>query len=472
MKIFNIKTIILSILSIWLITSCSIDNIKPIAQLTEDNVVFDEGSANRLLNRVYNSFRESDIPLVQAGLSYWGIEQNMGSALNGTNTWPTNEDTGEAVIVRELYTAMYFAINNANYLIEAIEAGKASDLTDPRKSEILGEAKFLRAMAHFRLLRTHGQFFDKTSQYGIVVLTEPMRGAVSYARNTVQETYDAILTDLEYAANNAGSGKAHYYVSSTTARAFLAKVQLYYGDFENAATNAMAVINNTDGYDLAPDFVSIFENRWGEETLFAPYVNGPEELTLFTSSAFRNSCIPSDYFRNIADLSDGIADGTVATTGEPTSGYDFRFQYNYGADTRGPNSIGKYPLASRASGQGNTFYYARMAEVYLIYAEAEARRAGGNLTNSLNMLNAVRNRVNMPLKTLSDKATLLQDILEEKMLELFIEDAESWFDFVRYDQLGDIDISTYKSTLSDETKFILPFPDAATAGNGNLILNP
>ena len=181
---------------------------------------------------------------------------------------------------------------------------------------------------------------------------------------------------------------------------------------------------------------------------------------------------PSSYFTNIADLSDGVADAVDETSGEPLSGYDSRYQYNYGLDTVGPNGGGKYPLAGATAGQGHTYFYMRMAEVYLIHAEAEARRQGGSLSSALGSLNAVRDRANMELKVLSDKSTLLEDILEEKLLELFLEDAETWYDFVRYDRIGDINISDYKSTITSESQLIFPLPLAATAGNELLVPNP
>ena len=464
-----IKQSFLSAILVTLLFGCSIDDIQPIAQLTEENVVLDEASAQRLLNKLYNTTREPSIAQILAATSYWGIEQLPAGPFTGTATWPENQPTGEAGILRDYYTNLYSTINNSNFLIEKVEAGDAKGLIDPRKSEILAEARFFRALSHFFLLRTFGQFYNTNSQYGVVALTEPVRGDVSYPRNTVQETYDLILADLEYAANNGPNGVDHFYVSATTARALLAKVQLYYGDYAAASTNAMAVINNNDGYAMVDDYTQIFFDRWTSETLYAPFIAAPEEELMFPASAFRSGT-PSDYFRTIADLSDGFLDGVDESEGQPFSGYDSRFQYNYGSETVGPNSLGKYPLATRSV--GNTFQYLRMGEMYLIYAEAEARRQGGSLASALEHLNVIRMRADMPEKELVDQSTLLMDIMEEKLLELFIEGSENWYDFVRYHSIGDLNISDYKSTITSDSQLNLPFPDAALAGNGNLIPNP
>lgn len=178
----------------------------------------------------------------------------------------------------------------------------------------------------------------------------------------------------------------------------------------------------------------------------------------------------SENLKALADVQVGAAaDGDLSDAG---SGFDPRFSFAYSDATQGQNQQGKYPFASISSGQGNTIYHLRLAEMYLIYVEAEARRAGGDLDAALSHLNTIRLRAGVEEKTLSDKATLLEDVRKEKLLELFFENGEPWFDLVRYDVLGNLDITTIKPTVTSNDKFILPMSSQVMIGNKNIIQNP
>ena len=110
--------------------------------------------------------------------------------------------------------------------------------------------------------------------------------------------------------------------------------------------------------------------------------------------------------------------------------------------------------------------------MYLVFAEAEARRVGGDLDLALDHLNEIRTRATLTLKTLSDQATLLEDIRQEKLLELFYENGEPWFDLVRYHTLGNLDALAVKPTLTNVNQFILPIPLQVMIANNTIIPNP
>ena len=457
--------------------ACSIDDVKPLNQLTEDNVVSNEATAANMLNGVYNKYRDIDSKIA-AALSYYGIETSRIRGVYYDAGFEANNVLDDNSIILDQYRDHYTIVNYANFLIEQLEAGKAKGLDEDRKKEMIGEAKYFRAYSHFTLLKTFGQFYDPSSKYGVVVSTKPIRRSISPARKSVRDTYNSIISDLNDAVKGIRNrDRRHFYLSKTTAKALLAKVQLYVGDYAAAATNALAVINDAaDAYELTGNYADIFvgaNGRWGREVLFALYVNGSTEYSMRTT--YDNSTTSvykmSSYFKEIADLSDGTKDLKDDASGAPTSGYDKRILYTYSKATRGANRNGKYPYSLFGAGNGNTFYYLRMAEVYLIYAEAEARKSGGVLAEALKRLNQVRTRAGMPVKTLSDKATLLADIRKEKMLELHSENAEPYYDAVRYHVAGDFDVTQKKSTLT-ENKFIFPIPVAALAGNPSLVQNP
>ena len=474
-KIYKISFVCLLLV---FITSCSVEDVEPVNQLTEDIVITNETSANLVLNRIYSHQRSFNLSSLSAAIDFYGPVHGVIGGLFGSGGFQDNNVQDDNNLIESIYTEQYAIINDASFFIELVEAGNAVGLADARKNEMLSEARYFRAQAHFYLLRTFGEFYNTGSQYGVVTNTAPFRGvADAKPRNTVQETYDAIIADLQFAVTNGGARRDGIYVSATTAQALLARVYLYMGDYTNAASTSLNVINNTNGYALEPIYGDIYTKRWqSSEVLFAPFVDGNNEQTAFTDSQFNATRVgaPSPLFIGIADASDGALDGVNNIFGEPDTGYDSRFSFTYGNLTLGSlNGNNKYNFSrfSTDSNAGNTYYYLRMAEVYLIHAEAEARRSGGDLNVALGSLNDIRNRAGMPVRVLTDQATLLEDIRNDKMIELCSENAESYYDLVRYDQLGELDASSFKPTLTDD-RFIFPIPAAALAGNTLLIPNP
>ncbi|MFI8606326.1 RagB/SusD family nutrient uptake outer membrane protein [Cellulophaga baltica] len=463
------------------LSSCSIDNVEPKNVLLESNAITNETTALGILNRIYNSGLRNSIygrdigggagVAIVENISLSSLEIELLTPSTSFTAFNTNNVLNNEDLLQQVYVDLYFNINLSNYFIELVERGDAN-VNDSRKNELLAEAKFFRGLSHFSLLRIFGQFYDVNSPLGVVVSTQPIRSNTSFPRNSVQETYDAIIADLQFSADNAPTGRAHYYVSATTAQALLAKVQLNMGDYTNAALNAQAVISNTDGYLLEPTYSGVFNDRWGAETLLAAYVDIDIEGAQAHNFG-RNTFGPSTLFRTLADEQDGLnSDGST----DNATGYDPRYSLGFYLDPANPTIlIGKYPFdGTFAGGEGNAIKTLRMAEIYLIYAEAEARRDGGSLANALARVNEIRNRAGASVtpRVLSDKATLLEDIRIEKMLELYCETGENWYDLVRYDRLGDIDASALKPSISSVNKLIFPIPNAAIIGNTELVPNP
>src|SRR5690606_24709008 len=171
-----------------------------------------------------------------------------------------------------------------------------------------------------------------------------------------------------------------------------------------------------------------------------------------------------------------LADAQVGGTDDgdlsgPGSDYDPRFSFAYSEDTQGLNNQGKYPFLSNSSSQNNTIYHLRLGEIYLVQAEALVR-SGGDMETALTALNTIRDRAGVDPKSFVDVLTLLEDIRQEKLLELFFENGEPLFDLVRYDVLGNLDASSVKSTMNSENKFILPIPAEVLVGNNKVVQNP
>ena len=102
--------------------------------------------------------------------------------------------------VSGIYSAAYTAINNANLVLENIDV-----VNDAQRDRVRGEALFIRAFMHFELVRLFAKPYsdgNAATNLGVVIRTDassfngPDLDGDCRARNTVQEVYDQVITDL------------------------------------------------------------------------------------------------------------------------------------------------------------------------------------------------------------------------------------------------------------------------------------
>jgi hypothetical protein len=172
--------------------------------------------------------------------------------------------TPSAEGVEQLYSSCYQAIQSVNKTLYY------STLTEQTSnlSTLVGEAKFLRANAYFLLVQTYG---------GVPIVSENITTPVlSFTRNTAEEVYAQIITDLEAALTTVGTGNYNGRVNKRAVQDLLAKVYLTKGyetfgkadDFTTAAAYADAAIA---GQGLAIAFDQLFKpgNEMNAETIFS-----------------------------------------------------------------------------------------------------------------------------------------------------------------------------------------------------------
>lgn len=168
--------------------------------------------------------------------------------------------------VADLYTPCYQLIQSVN---KAVYYSAITEQT-ANLNTLVGEAKFLRAQAYFLLVQTYG---------GVPIVNENITTPVlSFHRNTAEEVYTQIISDLDTALASVGTnsysttGK----VNKRAVNDLLAKVYLTRGyetfgkadDFAKAAAYADAAIG---GQTLALAFDQLFKpgNDLNAETIFS-----------------------------------------------------------------------------------------------------------------------------------------------------------------------------------------------------------
>ena len=122
------------------------------------------------------------------------------------------------------------------------------------------------------------------------------------------------------------------------------------------------------------------------------------------------------------------------------------------------------------------FFFFRVAEAYLTYAEATARQNGGNATTEgVSLINQLRMRSNASTKSSYN----LQEILDERSRELYMEGLRRT-DLIRYGKFGGENadyIWTWKNGAPAGRNFsseynLMPLPSSDLSVNENLVQNP
>jgi starch-binding outer membrane protein, SusD/RagB family len=381
----------------------------------------------------------------------------------------------------------YELIYGANKVIENVKEG-----TSPQLDQLLGENLFLRAMAHFDLVNTFGRPYaqNQGSGPGVMIRKDTDVSALP-PRSTVKEVYDFIISDLTKAATLMNVRKNSSYVSREVAQALLARVYLFKADNAKALEYANLVINS-DRYKLVDT-----EN-------YKRYFTISNESNLETIFAIRHTTVDDQAKGSIGSMYDGT--GGLGW-GEMYSSESYRKLLDkYPQDVRHAfqkpfyvkDAAGKDVLATRNgipkyfiykySGQDgvqtlSSPVYLRLAEMYLIRAEANAKL--GNAAAALDDVNLIRKRAGLSGDALYSAGALkghdsvLSVVLEERRIELAFE-ALRKFDVFRNNLPLVRDYPGYHLLSGQNTQIIQPsdprvvyfIPQQEIVLNPNLVQNP
>ncbi|WP_340066817.1 RagB/SusD family nutrient uptake outer membrane protein [Ascidiimonas aurantiaca] len=438
------KNVFIVVLLAALMVSCSLADAidqDPPNNLVPENVVRSEEDARAVLNGAYSkiisfssSFYYMHSELIPSALI--GTMSQSGFTANDRQ-FADNDIFSDNSLVNNFWIIFYGVIDATNNAIVLTEALPESEISQATKTEIIGEARFVRAMATFDALRYFGQFFDVNSSLGVVLRTEPVNFTTrSKERSTVMESYNQILSDLDFAIANAPDFTVTFRGSKTSAKALKAKVLLFMGRYAEAATLADEVI--TEGTrTLEATFANAFDNGLtSSEMIFMTHRAADSDEEDNNRKRFYTGRTGNTWY---PDLMEG--------------------------DPRQPLTYsGTRILKTNNEATFRPTYFLRLAEIYLIKAEALAM-SGADLATSKAPLDIIRNRAGLENSDAADIDALKDAIFEEYIKELAFENGSDWFAAIRFDKA-----MTLKPTITSTNQYILPLPDNEIEGNALLTL--
>ncbi len=484
----KICSIILSIPILLLQTGCKklVTLDPPISSITTAEVFSTDVQATSAMAGVYTTMlngttnaSNSAYTSFASGLSTLtgGFSSDELVVYGGTTVYITNQLTAlTSFYGTSLWNSAYKAIYNSNAVIEGIAASTSGNLHDSVRVELTAEAKFVRAFSYLYLVSNFGDV--------PMVLTIDFNKTQNLARSPQQDVYKQIIQDLKDAQTvlpadySYGNGE-RVVPNKWAATALLARVYLYSGDNANAAAQASAVISNTAQYSLVTDPNKVFlknstEAIWQlqQYTLFAALgIATPEGIQFIPSSTNPHTGTIPQYIT--PSLLSSFEPGDLRRQAWMDSTNNSQYTAS--------NGIYYYPLKYKTGSYNRntstvpTEYYMvlRLAEQYLIRAEAEMNGANGGAAAAIADLNTIRNRAGLtPLPTTLTSTQLLAALAHERQDELFCEWGHRWFDLRRlglaHDVLSNI---TYKQPWAGDYQFLYPIPTTEISNDRFLTQN-
>lgn len=340
-----------------------------------------------------------------------------------------------------MWAIAYDGINVANNIISKVPI--IEDMSSEEKNIALAELYFIRALNHFNLTRYYGAIpLRLAPTIGVNNLDSP--------RVEVADVYAQILTDLSFAAENLPNSRSKIRGSKFAAKALMARVYLYQRNYQKAAAMAAEVIND-GGYSLLSNYADVFTDEENAESIFEIYFSQLErnriaEYNFPKSLNGRREVEPSQ------DLLDAYEEG------------DERFEASLAFDANLAYAI-KYDDLNLGA---DNFIVIRLADMYLIRAEASAKGTTPDVNQIKADLNMIRSRAGLAGVSTNNIDQLINAIEKERRVEFAFE-GQRWFDLVRTGRAVDVLLNV---TSVNQTLFPIPFDELQTNNDPGMVQNP
>lgn len=409
-------------------------DVEPADLVSDEQTIFDKTSAETALRGAYRGL---------ASLNYSGGFQNTilqsGADVVSVNTSltdlsVTNYDLRSDIPFLQTYwNNNYNTINRTNHIIEKVPAVTDLKFTDAIRSQIVGEAYFIRALSYFDLARLYGnvQIF--------LTPTKTVADKLGVKKSTKEQVLAQVLDDLNKAEPLLSATVIRNRANKFTVYALRARLFLYQQKYEDAEKEAGKVLTNSNFKLIKPFNLATGTTESILELTYSINDQNPG----FTLWKGNRQLSPSTTLHNL------LNDPAVGGGRKILSVINASNQYIGGIfpDNTSPN------------------YVLRTAELFLIRAEARAKKTAPDLDGATADLNEVRLRSAIGATTATTQDQIILAIENERRVELALE-PHRWFDLVRTGRAPAV------LGLSNANKYIFPIPAAEILANPALEQNP
>lgn len=333
---------------------------------------------------------------------------------------------------RYFWYISYKIINDVNTIINAMNG---SSNLNAASQQLLGECYFLRAFAHFGLVKFFAKPYTQAPDGAGVILRTSVDDPAQKARSTVREVYQSIIADATKGASLMNASRGVMYGTKEAAWALLSRTYLYEGNNDSTAYYATEVINSGKfSLTTAATFPAMFANATtASETIFCIAFTALDDYGKSGSIA---SMLYSDGNSGWGEeyASQSLRD-TMSAHPE-----DVRWSYIVPDTSNGQlqykNGIPKYYITKFSFQNGSPTLSSpiifRLAEMYLNRAEAEAK--AGHTQAALDDVDIIRKNRGLQNSLYNDQLpngkTALGIVLKERRIELAFE-GQRTFDVYR-----------------------------------------
>jgi starch-binding outer membrane protein, SusD/RagB family len=363
-------------------------------------------------NMIYSDFMGEDL-VSPTTANNWFIS---------TYRWQAHRNENSTMDYFE-FQFYYDIIANANMIIANIDGAVGPDAD---KKAIRGQALAYRAWSYFQMIQLFGKRYDKTTAndgLGLSIVIIPTREKI--ARSTVAQVYAQIITDINAAIADLGIAATRInasHINLNVAKGLKARIALAMQDWTTAAQMANEA---RTGFSLMTNaqYMQGFNNYTNSEWMWGSHQISEQGTFFYSFFAFMSAdfnssnirtgpkCINSELYNFIAatDVRKQLWDPTGTNTAFPTPPGGARFPYmnrKFLSGGGSGSSIGDLPIM-------------RVAEMYLIEAEARARAGGQDAAAANVLFTLAKNRDPSYVLSTNTGAALINEIMIQRRIELW-----------------------------------------------------
>ena len=447
------KKYISYIMSLLLMGGCL--DIKLEDQYADPDAITTTATARELLASAYNS-----LPRYQMELSILGDDfvptDKTGSYIEMQNLYSWQEKAVDA-LSDNIWNEYYMTIAIVNALLPRMENIKPKDDQDRKEMDnIRSEAKALKAMCYFDLLRLYGPVYSAANAEKDGIIIKNRLELDFLPRSSMQDCADEIEELLSEAAQADNDAAEVFYISTTAVKALQAEFELYRGNYAEAVAYGLPLLNDAERRWTKDNYENLWTVNASDDRLFAPYI---------FDSFYQDLCYDKtvgDYFVLNPSL---IYDDT-----------DVRKDWaSYTINMNGGQvlTLGKYNRMYYENATVRYINTMRYSGVCFTVAEAYARDGEDELARqTVNTLLTAYGAA--PLDESLGGAALIEAILTEKQKE-FVGEGVRYFDLKRHggplERKKMFGTGTTLTVRSNDYRWLFPIPQSEYKYNDKITEN-